>query len=447
MKSKPKWFTFAFQFGNLIDLNSTPIFFAQRPINFFAMNILISLRNLVFFLVLSFSGNQNVPAAVESCLDIADPEIEKRVMSLPLKLEVRYNSQVKEQISFFIEKHRGLSTTLLGRAPMYFPMIEEALANHGLPDELKYLPVIEAALVPYVSSHVGASGLWQFMKPTAQMYGLKVTNVLDERRDPEKSTQAAMHYLNRLYNIYGDWTLVLAAYNCGDGVVNSALRKSNSRSYWDIQKYLPRQTQEFVPKFIAIAYLMNYYYLHELEPTPLSDDYVFTATILVNEKIDLKHLAEDFEIDWEVMKRLNPSYTKGFIPRSNGENKLTLPETKLYDFALAFGALDKVVSLSPASAARQRDIVALAEANQRKDEVSGTRPINNLPFPILLAGNSTEAIRMEDDGYVKVVKLTRGKSLADIARENGMELAALMEFNRIDVNSPPRIGDQIRIRM
>lgn len=411
------------------------------------MNILISLRNLVFFLVLSFSGNPVEPASIHTCLDVADPEIEKRVMSLPLKLELRYNNQVKEQIEFFVEKHRGLSSTLLGRAPMYFPIFEDALRTHGLPDELKFLPVIEAALVPYVSSHVGASGLWQFMKPTAQLYGLKVTNVVDERRDPHKSTQAAMHYLNRLYNIYGDWTLVLAAYNCGDGVVNNALRKSNSRSYWDIQKYLPRQTQEFVPKFIAVAYMMNYYYLHDLEPNVLPDDYVFTATIKVKDKIDLKHLAEDFEIDWEVMKRLNPSFTKGFIPRSNGEHTLTLPEAKLYDFAIAYDAMNDVVALSPAAASRREALLAIAEANQRKDEISGTRPINNLPFPTLMTANGTEAIRMEDEGYIKVVKLTRGKSLADIARENGVELVALMEFNRIDVNSPPKIGDQIKIRI
>lgn len=411
------------------------------------MNILISLRNLVFYLVLSFSGNPTAPADITTCLDVTDPEIEKRVMSLPLKLELKYNHQVKEQIEFFVEKHRGLSSTLLGRAPMYFPIFEEALRTHGLPDELKFLPVIEAALVPYVSSHVGASGLWQFMKPTAQIYGLKVTNVVDERRDPYKSTQAAMHYLNRLYTIYGDWTLVLAAYNCGDGVVNSALRKSNSRSYWDIQKYLPRQTQEFVPKFIAVAYLMNYYYLHEIEPNLLSDDYVYTATIKVKDKIDLKRLAEDFEIDWEVMKRLNPAFTKGFIPRSNGEHTLTLPEAKLYDFALAYDAMNDVVALSQAASSRRANLMAMAEANQRNEEISGTRPINNLPFPTLMTGSGTEAIRMEDDGYVKVVKLSRGQSLADIARENGVELAALMEFNRIDVNSPPKIGDQIRIRI
>ena len=171
-------------------------------------------------------------------------------MSLPLKLELRYNNQVKEQIEFFCRKTPGLSSTLLGRTPMYFPIFEDALRTHGLPDELKFLPVIEAALVPYVSSHVGASGLWQFMKPTAQLYGLKVTNVVDERRDPHKSTQAAMHYLNRLYNIYGDWTLVLAAYNCGDGVVNSALRKSNSRSYWDIQNTCPDKHRNLFPSLL-----------------------------------------------------------------------------------------------------------------------------------------------------------------------------------------------------
>ncbi|MBK8701101.1 MAG: LysM peptidoglycan-binding domain-containing protein [Saprospiraceae bacterium] len=193
---------------------------------------------------------------------------------------------------------------------------------------------------------------------------------------------------------------------------------------------------------------MNYYYLHELEAQPLQDEYLYTATIKVYEKIDLKKLAEDFEIEWEVMRRLNPAFTKGFIPKSKGEYTLTLPETKLYDFALANDALDKIVGFSPASVKRQSEIIALVESNQRREDIaSSTSPLGNLPFQMLNLGYSTEAIRLEDETNIKVVKLTKGKSLSDIARENGVELASLIEFNKIDELYPPKIGDQIRIKM
>ena len=202
------------------------------------------------------------------------------------------------------------------------------------------------------------------MKPTAQLYGLKVTNVVDERRDPHKSTQAAMHYLNRLYNIYGDWTLVLAAYNCGDGV-STVHWKTNSGVIGTSK--IPAQTNtEFVPKFIAVAYMMNYYYLHDLEPNVLPDDYVFTATIKVKDKIDLKHLAEDFEIDWEVMKRLNPSFTKGFIPRSNGEHTWPYRKQSFMILPLLMMPWTMCSGSVTRSCIQKEALLAIAEANPAK---------------------------------------------------------------------------------
>ena len=411
------------------------------------MKYRILFKYVLLLLVLVISGNTNVPSAGTPNCGGTDPDIEKRVMSLSSQLELRYNDQVKEQIAFFIEKNKKLSATLLGRAVMYFPLIETTLAANQLPDELKYLPVLEAGLVPYLTSGAGASGLWQFMKPTAEQYGLKITNTIDERRDPEKSTAAASIYLKRLFEIYNDWTLVLAAYNCGDGVVNRALKKSNSRSYWDIQKYLPQQTQEFVPKFIAISYLMNYYYLHDIEPISMPEEYVYTASLRVFNKVDLESLAAEYMIDMEVIKRLNPSYIKGFIPETETGHLLTLPESKIYDFAMNTSAYEHIVAFSPASLQRQKTALANAETNQRKEAIYASLPLNGLPIPALGVKGNTEAIRLEDDANVKIVKLAKGISLADIAKENGMELASLMEFNRFDENNPPRIGDQVKLRM
>jgi LysM repeat protein len=411
------------------------------------MNRKYQIKGVIFFLTLVFCSNFKIVTANSNC--DTNNEIREKVLNLPSQLELRYNDQVKEQIEFFVEKNKRLSSTLLGRATMYFPMIEATLASHNLPDELKYLPVIEAGLVPYLTSSAGASGLWQFMPATAEQFGLIISNTIDERRDAEKSTAAAASYLKRLFNIYKDWTLVLAAYNCGDGVLNKALKKSNSRSYWDVQQYLPQQTQEFVPKFIAASYMMNYYYDHNLVPTPLEDDFVYTASIKVFEKVDLQKIADVYQIDIEVLKRLNAVYTKGFIPESNGEHLLHLPESKIYDYANANNSLDHIVAYSSASISRQKEAIAIAEAKMRQEIKSReSLPVDGLPLsnnPLVNTKYST--IRFEDEAVVKVVKLTKGKSLADIAKENGTDIASLIDLNKIDTKFPPRVGDNIKIRI
>lgn len=410
------------------------------------------LKSLVLFIALSISSDFRSANSVAFYNETNDPDIKERVMNLPLQMEVRYNEEVKEHVEYFIEKNKKLSATLLGRAAMYFPMIEATLAENNIPTELKYLTVIESGLVPYLSSNAGASGLWQFMKPTAEQFGLKVTNTIDERKDAEKSTQAVAKYLKKLYSIYNDWTLVLAAYNCGDGVVNRALKNDN-KSYWDIRNELPKQTQEFVPKFIAAAYLMNYYYLHDITPLNLPDEYLYTASIKVRDKIDLKKLSLDYQIDYEVLKRLNAMYVKDFIPESDGEYVVTLPESHAFDFINNYNYFDQNIVYSPLSKARH-DIAAaksksdemLAIANAERNETG--RPIDNLPgsVPGIVHNNITE-MKLEEEVNIKVVKIRKGKSLNDIAQENGVELASLMELNKIDEKYPPKVGDQIKVRI
>lgn len=412
------------------------------------MSIKYYIKQFVFFLILAFCGNFNDAHANSSCSN-ETYDYKDKVMSLPSQLELRYNDQVKEQIEFFVEKNKKLSSTLLGRATMYFPMMESKLASHSLPDELKYLPVIEAGLVPYLTSSAGASGLWQFMKPTAEQMGLKITNTIDERRDAQKSTEAACIYLKKLFLIYKDWTLVLAAYNCGDGVINNALKKTNSRSYWDIQQYLPKQTQEFVPKFIAVSYMMNYYYEHNLTPMPMDEEYVYTGSLKVYDKVDLEQVAVQYQIDYEVLKRLNAVFIKGFIPKSDGEYELHLPESKLFAFAEANNLLGDIVGFSPASMARQKEYAAQEEAKLLQEaKERESMPFDNLPLSNSLVLNvKASTIRLEEQATIKVVKLTRGKSLLDIARENGTDVASIMELNKIDEKYPPRIGDEIKIRI
>ncbi len=410
------------------------------------MNIFSKFRNFCFFLSLLFYGNITDAKSTECTTN----DYRDKVMGLPSQLELRYNNQVQDQIDFFVEKNKKLSSIILGRATMYFPLMETTLAANNLPDELKYLPVLETALVPYLTSSAGAGGLWQFMKPTAEQFGLKVTNTIDERRDTEKSTQAACIYLKRLYKIYNDWTLVLAAYNCGDGTLNNAMKKTNSRSYWDIQQFLPQQTQEFVPKFIAISYMMNYYYEHNLVPLPMEEDYVYTASVQVFDKIDLEKVAIEYQIDMEVMRRLNAVFVKGFIPASNGEHFIHLPESKFYDFVNNNNLLDKVITYSPASITRQKtnDLIVAVEKEKEELKKRQTSPFQSLPTsnPLIYASNNV-GIRMDEEAPVKIIKLTKGKSLRDIAKENNTDLASLMELNNISSKFPPRIGDNLKVRI
>lgn len=413
------------------------------------MNYKILLKSILFYFFISVTQTGQLSGETTG-MNIVNTDYRERVYSLNLPIELRYNSQVEDMIKFYVEKNKKLSATLLGRAEMYFPYIEPALLNENLPIELKYLPVLETGLLPYAQSGAGAAGLWQFMEGTGASYGLKITNAVDERRDPAKSTLAASQYLKKLYSIYKDWTLVLAAYNCGDGTLNKALKKAESNSYWDVQQYLPKQTQEFVPKFIAIAYMMNYYYLHEIETNTLHDDYKYTATLKVKKRIDLDRLSKEYEIDKEVMRRLNPAFTKGFIPESkNADYTLTLPEIKMLEYANEYGIYDDIIAYSPNVIARNKAAIAIANQDKiLKEQEAGSQPLSQLPSNPVQFEHNTLALRIEERANtIKVVKLKKGQSLADIAKEYNQEIASLLEFNDFDENRPPRVGDQIRVKI
>lgn len=190
-----------------------------------------------------------------------------RLYTLPTVMELSYNQVVKSYIEMYSTRRREQVSYMLALGEYYFPMFEEALDRHGLPLELKYLPVIESALNPIAVSRVGATGLWQFMLRTGKSYGLEVNSLVDERRDPYKSTEAAVKYLKDLYAIYGDWNLVIAAYNCGPGNVNKAIARSGGkRDYWEIYYKLPKETRGYVPAFIAANYIMNHFSDHNICP-------------------------------------------------------------------------------------------------------------------------------------------------------------------------------------
>ena len=255
-----------------------------------------------------------------------------RLLRLPTVMEMVHNEVVQKFIDRYSGRLRHSISYMLGASNFYIPIFEEALEAYQLPLELKYLPIIESALNPKAVSRVGASGLWQFMIGTGKQYGLQVNSLVDERRDPIKSSYAAARYLGDLYKIFGDWNLVIAAYNCGPENINKAIRRSNgNKDYWEIYPYLPKETRGYVPAFIAANYIMTYYSLHNICPmsTRLPAK---TDTVMVNKNVHLEQVAEVIGINIDLLRSLNPMYRRDIIPGATEPYALRLPMTEVGKF-------------------------------------------------------------------------------------------------------------------
>lgn len=256
----------------------------------------------------------------------------RRLYSLPTKMELVFNPVVRNYIEMYAGRRRNQVSYMLGEGKYYFPLFEEALDREGIPLELKYLPVIESALNPIARSRVGATGLWQFMASTGKMYDLEINSLVDERRDPAKSTNAAARYLKDLYGIYGDWNLVIAAYNCGPGNVNKAIRRSGGQTdYWAIYPYLPRETRGYVPAFIAATYIMNYYNDHNICPVECTNP-ASMDSLVINKNVHFQQIADVINVSVEDLRQYNPQFKSDIIPGEYKGYALNLPIQKLSAF-------------------------------------------------------------------------------------------------------------------
>ena len=266
-------------------------------------------------------------------------EFVDRLYRMPCVMEMAYNDVVQKFIDRYSGRLRRSISYMLGASNFYMPIFEEALEMYQLPLELKYLPIIESALNPTAVSRVGAAGLWQFMPATGKQYGLKLNSLVDERRDPVKSSQAAARYLRDLYKIFGDWNLVIAAYNCGPENINKAIRRANNvtslkgadgeplpvvKDYWHIYPYLPRETRGYVPAFIAANYIMTYYSLHNICPMttrlPAKSD-----TVMVSRNVHLEQVAAVVGLNIDLLRSLNPMYRRDVVPGATEPSPLRLP--------------------------------------------------------------------------------------------------------------------------
>lgn len=300
---------------------------------------------------------------------VSDSVYMDRLSRIPSIMELPYNEAVKKSIEAYTVRLRNKVSFMLGAANFYMPIFEEALDAYDLPLELKYLPIIESALNPTALSRRRASGLWQFILSTGKIYGLENNSLVDERRDPVKASWAAARYLKDLYNIYKDWSLVLAAYNCGPGNVNKAIRRANgSTDYWTLYYYLPRETRGYVPAFIAANYVMNYYCEHGICPLE-SELPIHTDTIQISKDLNLNQVAAVCNISIEQLRSLNPQYKKDIIPGNSKPYALRLPENQIGTF---IELQDSVFAYKADQYIGKRKTVAIKDGNGTSNSKGAT---------------------------------------------------------------------------
>ncbi len=274
------------------------------------------------------------PSEVAFNLDTEVLKERLQVLNQKTPLNITYNPALENVIKSFLIRKKDLMERMLTASQFYFPMFEQELDNYNIPLEIKYLSIVESALNPRARSRVGATGLWQFMYGTGRMYGLDVSSYVDERSDPVLSTEAACKYLAKLYDIFGDWDLALAAYNSGPGNVNKAIRRSGGyKNYWNIRRNLPRETAGYIPAFIATMYLFEYAEEHGLSLKKADRPFFETDTVHVKNIITFDQISELLGVSVEELKLLNPSYKLNIIPKIEGKNHiLRLPNSVMGKF-------------------------------------------------------------------------------------------------------------------
>lgn len=336
-----------------------------------------------------------------------------------------YNQDVLSFINLYAVKKRLLTSHILGLAEYYFPMFEEYLNKYNIPVELKYLAVIESALNPVAKSGAGANGLWQFIYTTGKMYDLQVTSYVDDRFDPVKSTIAACQHFRDLYAIYKDWALVLAAYNSGPGNVNKAIRRANGEmDFWKIKKYLPRETQSYVPAFIAVTYVMNYAAEHNLYPvTPDFTSYE-TDTVTVKQKLTFDQISEALNIPKKDLEYLNPIYKADIIPAYKEDvYSLRLPKKYVGDFM----ANDSTIYAykTKAMIEEERILAEKLKAARIKDSLFAIQAAKKSVIPV----NSPTLIPPASEASVYIVKA--GDGLGVIAAKYKCTMTQLQTWNKL----------------
>ena len=371
------------------------------------------------FLLQNWAVDKNVTS---NCISQSNPltdenQYRERLRKLPHLIEMPYNTAVKSFIDIYTQQRRKQVEYLLGLSDYYFPIFESALEAMRLPLELKYLPIIESALNPKAVSRAGATGIWQFMIGTGKMYGLEVNTLVDERMDPVKSSKVAAEYLKELYSIFSDWHLAIAAYNCGPGNVNKAIRRAGGkRDFWAIYPYLPSETRSYVPIFIAAGYVMNYADKHNICATKIRIP-ALTDTIMLNRRVHMEQISSVLNIQMDELRLLNPQYRRDIIPGDIKPYPVCLP----HNYANLF--IDR------------RDEIYAYKANtlvdNRRDEVEIPKPVYNPP-------------KRDSKSKFTYHTVRKGQNLGSIAKKYRTTVAKIRKANGMRT-SKIKTGQKLKI--
>ncbi len=350
-----------------------------------------------------------------------DQDYIDRLALLPTVIDMPYNSVVKNFIVMYSERKRQLVENMLGMSLYYMPIFEEALERYGLPLELRYLPVIESALNPAAVSRAGAAGLWQFMPGTATQMGLELNSLVDMRRDPIASSDAAARYLKQLYGIFGDWSLAIASYNCGPGNVAKAIRRAGGgkKDFWEIYPFLPAETRGYVPAFIAANYVMNNYDKHNISPA-LARKPILTDTVHISRRIHFRQISDVLAIPMDELRALNPQFRTDLIPGDIRPYALVLPSLQTF----AYIANEDSIANHNATLYARRNIVEPANGSVQGSDNKG---------------------RYVDELVVKYHKVAKGETLSKIARKYGVTVASIRKANGMSRKKKVQRGQRLKI--
>lgn len=358
-----------------------------------------------------------------------------RLRRIPAVMEMPYNEIVQKFIDQYSGRLRRSVAFMLGAGNFYIPIFEEALNYYDIPLELKYLPVIESALNPTAVSRAGAVGLWQFMPATGKRYELDINSLIDERRDPMKSSFAAAKYLKDLYKMFGDWNLVIAAYNCGPSNVNKAINRADgTKDYWTIYPYLPHETRGYVPAFIAANYIMNYYCEHNICPMKTAHP-ITTDTIIVSQNIHMQQIAELCNVDIAAIKGLNPQYRTEVIPGTYKPCAIRLPQEAINKF-ISFK--DSIYNYRADELFTRRSTVMVNEAADTRTKASSRSSSSSRS-----SKNARSKSKRSTKG--KTVTVRNGDTLSSIAARNGTTVKNLRKLNGLKGNNI-RAGKKLRVK-
>ncbi|MDQ6528634.1 LysM peptidoglycan-binding domain-containing protein [Flavobacterium sp. LHD-85] len=340
--------------------------------------------------------------------------------------EIQYNQGLENIIKSFLKNRKKSFSRLMALSEYYFPMFEDAFAKQNVPLEIKYLAVVESALNPKAVSKMGATGLWQFMYGTGKQYALKIDSYIDERSDPLKATAAASEYMTKMFNIFGDWELVLASYNSGPGNVTKAIRRSGGKTkYWDIRNYLPKETQGYVPAFLATMYLFEYHKEHGINPERAVVKNFETDTVAVKNQMSFKQIADLLDMPQSQIQLLNPSYKMGVVPFYQGEQHfIRLPKDKVATFV-----------------SNEEQIYAYVKYDKEFRATSSRLAVKYAPKAKPAAAKPAAV----DNGDFEFYKVRKGDNLGAIASKYDVSISDIKKWNNLKTNAVA-IGRSLKIK-